>query len=240
MPRAKFERTDVPVPSPQRSIIAIVVLVVVAISLVVGIKTLWDHVQSTTNLHDRQIAAELENQTAAATPEGYTKSSDAVTIYLVMVAPDQELTSAYLLGYNSTKGTATLVNLPADMTYGGKTLLALYKEGGATSTISPVSATCGVVISHVLVVPSDLRELAASMKGLSAVQLAAKASSLLKTIKTDMSTKELLALVQPYARLTDEKISQVEAPVVAAEDGSQTIDANALGVALGTLVSQAE
>ncbi len=252
--RERFERTDVPSPSPRRNAIGAVVCVaaLAVAALVVGL--VWNHVSQDTNLGDVSLGDAIGQQAAApGAGEGYV-ATEGVSCTLLLTADSLDeqgatLSAARILAVNEAQGTASLVSLPTDLALtvdGGQTTLAeLFSSEGYAACVVPVASAAGVSFSNVVLATSDVLEEAASLAGQGTADLVSSASGLLSRIRTNMDATGLLSLAESLSAIGVSNLSASDAPLVAEtttdeegnaqETGRQVLDQTQLGLALGTL-----
>ena len=129
--RERFERTDVPSPSPRRNAIGAVVCVAALAAAALVVVLVWNHVSQDTNLGDVSLGDAIGQQAAApGASEGYV-ATEGVSCTLLLTGPTAStaeqgatLSAARILAVNEAQGTASLVSLPV-------LDLALTVDGGA-------------------------------------------------------------------------------------------------------------
>ena len=253
--RERFERTDVPEPSPRRNAVGAVVCVLALAATALVVYLVWNHVSGASNLGDVALGDALGQQASAPeAAKGYT-AAEGVSCTLLLTADSLDdgatLSSARILAVNAEQGTASLVNLPADLalTVDGSatTLSELFSTQGYAACVVPVASAAGVSFSNAILATGDVLEAAASLAGQSPENLVSSASGLLSGMRTNMDATGLLAMADTLSSIGVANLVTSEAPLVAetAEDeegnatetGRQVLDRTKLGVALGTLVA---
>ena len=252
--RERFERTDVPSPSPRRNAIGAVVCVAALAVAALVVVLVWNHVSQDTNLGDVSLGDAIGQQTAApGAGEGYV-ATEGVSCTLLLTADSLDeqgatLSAARILAVNEAQGTASLVSLPTDLALtvdGGQTTLAeLFSSEGYAACVVPVASAAGVSFSNVVLATSDVLEEAASLAGQGTADLVSSASGLLSRIRTNMDATGLLSLAESLSAIGVSNLSASDAPLVAEmttdeegnaqETGRQVLDQTQLGLALGTL-----
>lgn len=236
--RERFERTDVPNPSPYSNIIGGIVLAVVFVALFVVVGRVADRVGKETRLNDISLSKAVSKQSSmTVTQEGYSISQDAWTKVLLLTVSDPSnvkkgttLVSAQALmirdhtvedgeSAGQVETTATLANLPleakvtSDQT--ASTLADLCASKGAAACVVPVNAATNIKYSHVIVASDDLISQLLSLAGADPAALIADSASLVEKIRTDMSAEELVALATKVAGIGVENIQTVDAELMA-------------------------
>ncbi len=252
--RERFERTDVPSPSPRRNAIGAVVCVAALAVAALVVVLVWNHVSQDTNLGDVSLGDAIGQQAAAPDAgEGYV-ATEGVSCTLLLTADSLDeqgatLSAARILAVNEAQGTASLVSLPTDLALavdGGQTTLAeLFSSEGYAACVVPVASAAGVSFSNVILATSDVLEEAASLAGQGTADLVSSASGLLSRIRTNMDATGLLSLAESLSAIGVSNLSASDAPLVAEtttdeegnaqETGRQVLDQTQLGLALGTL-----
>lgn len=252
--RERFERTDVPSPSPRRNAIGAVVCVAALAVAALVVVLVWNHVSQDTNLGDVSLGDAIGQQAAAPDAgEGYV-ATEGVSCTLLLTADSLDeqgatLSAARILAVNEAQGAASLVSLPTDLALtvdGGQTTLAeLFSSEGYAACVVPVASAAGVSFSNVVLATSDVIEEAASLAGQGTADLVSSASGLLSRIRTNMDATGLLSLAESLSAIGVSNLSASDAPLVAEttadeegnaqETGRQVLDQTQLGLALGTL-----
>ncbi len=255
--RERFERTDVPSESPYKNIIGIVVVVVVFGALAILVNSVWNRVQLESNLGDSDLSDTVDGLSAVYTPDGYTASTDELEVVLLFTADGLDtgsgLSAARILVVNQTQNTAIIASVPTNVrvTYDGTkyTLAELYAASGYAACVDPLSDVTDVVFDHVIVSTNDVVESVAALTGTSSSNLVSTASSLIKTIKTDMSASEVVELADLLSLVGTSNISSTEASLYnetaqdeegnTYETGYYALDSTTLVIQLGLYVSSA-
>jgi hypothetical protein len=161
------------------------------------------------------------------------------------------LSSAELLVYDETAATGKLVSIPTDVkvSYNGQdtTLAELFSASGAAACVSPLSTAANLPVTHVIVSTSAVWDEVRSLAGVGVNSLIGRATEFLSSIRTDMSSQEILDLAEKVQSAGTDGLSKVDAPMVdetttdesgnAVSTGYRVIDQASLGLAVGTLVS---
>lgn len=256
--RERFERTDVPHDNPHRNIIAAIVLVVVFVAVGIVVSVAWRHAQAQSHLGDNSLSSSV-SKTSTVSDLGYTVSSDSFAGVLFLTTDNLDasetgganLSSAELLVYDETTATGKLVSIPTDVkvSYNGQdtTLAELFSSSGASACVSPLSTAANLPITHVIVSTSEVWDEVRSLSGAGVNSLISRASDFLSSIRTDMSSQDILDLAEKVQSAGTDGLSKVDAPVVdetttdesgnAVSTGYRVIDQASLGLAVGTLVS---
>lgn len=257
--RERFDRTDVPRVGPYTNIIGAVVCVVVFVAVAVIVALVWNRVSLESRLGDTGLSDALDEQASATVPEGgYVASTDEIECVLLLTADSLDttgaaLSSAQILSINSTQGTATLVNVPAEATLTSgdttATLGELFTSQGYAACVAPLASAANVHFSHVILATGDVISDAASLAGMDATSLVRSASDLLSRLRTDLDASGLLALAETLSGIGVSNLATADAALVpgtttdaegnVTETGYQVLDSVQLDVTLGTLVPAA-
>ena len=256
--RERFERTDVPRDNPNRNLIAVIVLVVVFVACGIVVFMAWGRAQAQSHLGDSSLSSSVR-KTSSVSDLGYTVSGDTFTGILLLTTDNLDafktgganLSLVELLVYDKTTATGTLVSIPTDakVSYNGRdtTLAELFNDSGAGVCFSPLSTAANLPVTHVIVSTGTVWDEARSLAGAGVNSLISRASEFLSSIRTDMSSQELLDLAEKVQSAGSDGLSRVDAPMVdetttdesgnAVSTGYRVIDQASLGLAVGTLVS---
>lgn len=256
--RERFERTDVPRDNPHRNTIAAVVLVVVFVAVGVVVSIAWRRAQAQSHLGDSSLSSSV-SKTSTVSDLGYTVSSDSFMGVLLLTTDNLDasetgganLSSAELLVYDETAATGKLVSIPTDVkvSYNGQdtTLAELFNSSGSSACVSPLSTAANLPVTHVIVSTSEVWDEVRSLSGAGVNSLISRASDFLSSIRTDMSSQDILDLAEKVQSAGTDGLAKVDAPVVdetttdengnAVSTGYRVIDQASLGLAVGTLVS---
>lgn len=251
-----FERTDVPEPSPLRSVVGAVIAVAAVAAAIAVTFFAWNRANLESHLGDGELAgalSDLSQYGVASPPAGRSNTGDTVLCSLLLTAsgldsPGATLEGAHILAINSTKGTATLVSLPVDLalTVDGDptTLSELFSAQGHAACVVPLGRAAGLRLSSgVIVSTGDVLEEAARLAGSDAGELLDSAADLVSRIRTNLSPAGLLEFAEQLSQVDLGSISAVDAPLKAesvtdeegnvSATGRQIIDEGELGVMIG-------
>ena len=256
--RERFERTDVPRDNPHRNLIAVIVLVAVFVACGVVGTLAWRRAQAQSHLGDSSLSSSVK-RTSKVSDLGYTVSGDTVLLLTTdsldaSQAGGANLSSAELLVYDETAATGTLVSIPIDVkvTNDGQdtTLAELFHGSGAGACVAPLSSATNLPVTHVIVSTNAVWDEIRSLAGSGVNTLIGRATEFLSSIRTDMSSQQLLDLAEKVQSAGTSGLSKVDAPMVeetttdeggnSVSTGYSVIDQTSLGLAVGTLVSNAE
>lgn len=186
--RERFERTDVPEPSPRRSLIGAVVAVA-ALAVMAGIVMFaWNRATLESRMGDRSLAgalSELSASSLAGPADGYVETGSEINSTLLLTASSLDaqgasLTAARILAVNATTGTATLVNVPTDLALTvdeqPTTLSELFSGQGYAACVAPLGRAAGLRFGNVILATDDVLEEAAQLAGSDAETLVKSAS----------------------------------------------------------------
>lgn len=251
--RERFDRTDVPMPSPRRNLVGAIVCVVVLAVAAVVVAVVWGRVTAETNLGDVSLGDAVGQQAQVAEPaEGYVRV-DGVSCTLLLTVDSLDapasLQAARILAVNGAQGTASLVSVPVDLalTVDGEptTLSELLSSEGCAACVVPLATAANVSFSDVVVATGDVVEQTADLAAAGTDDLVSSASGLLSQLKTNLDAPGLLDLAETLSSIGVANLATSDAPLVAetttAEDGSVAetgrlvLDPTQLGVALGAL-----
>lgn len=252
--RERFERSDVPRASAHRNLAAVAVLIVLAIGLVTLVGELWKRANADSHVGDAGLWSGISTQADTLAPdEGYVASGDVFTHVLVLTVGDvgkaaPTLQRAQLLSLNASERKGYLVEIPLDVCVedadGASTLRSLFESSGAQSCIAPLAAACNIRATHVLVATDDLWDQVRSLRNSGVSALLGSSSGLISNISTDMTTSQLLDVVELAQSIGMDKLRQVDAPVDAEDDGQggswYRIRQTELGLLVGTLEPEGE
>ena len=91
--RERFERTDVPEPSPRRNVIGAVVAVVAIAATVAVVMFAWNRANLESRMGDNALGDALLSQAGSAGPsEGYVDTGNEVHSTLLLLDPRNSLT----------------------------------------------------------------------------------------------------------------------------------------------------
>ncbi len=259
--RERFERIDVPRDNPHRNLIAAIVLVVVFVACGIVVNTAWQRAQAQSHLGDRGLSSSV-SKTSSISDLGYTVSEHSFMGVLLLTTDSLDasqsgganLSSAELLVYDKTAATGTLVSIPTNVrvSYNGQdtTLAELFNSAGAAACVSPLSTAANLPVTHVIVSTNSVWDEVRSLAGVGVNSLISRASEFLSSIRTDMSTQEILDLAEKVQSAGTDGLSRLDAPVTdetttdesgnSVSTGNSVIDQVSLGLAVGTLVSNGE
>lgn len=248
--RERFERTDVPRSDRAGLILACAAGAFVLIGLVISLRWSWVMAHRDANLGDRTLKTSIKAQGEVAAPKGYKASSDIFTNVVIFSvdnpnAAKPKLHAIQLLSINVSKGTGSLVSIPADTKLttdkGDTTLSARFDAMGASACIAPLSSAINVRLSHAIVGTDDIWEHIAQLKGAGMQSLIGSSTKILESIKSDMTFGEMTDLAERTLSIGIDKLARSEAPTADAKlkDGTQakSINANKLNEVLGTQVA---
>lgn len=247
--RERFERSDVPTPSPVRTAVSAVVLLVFAVCIYMVVTTLWQRAHQVDGFRDRSYRSALRSQAAPSGPgEGFAASDSKLTNTLIfLTAADGSLTQAQLLSYNDSSQTWTIASIPLTTklvtTDGTFQLVAYYAAQGATACIAPLAASSNQAFTHMISATDTFWEQLGQLRGPEILVLVGSSADILETITSDLSTKEFLSLTNTLQTMEPAALRRIDVPVIPEqlEDGTvfSIIDQTALGVELGALVQLA-
>ncbi|MCI1666111.1 MAG: hypothetical protein LKI25_07125 [Atopobiaceae bacterium] len=248
----RFERTDVPRGGRHANVIAIVVLLVVAALIGCLIWFLWQRAQSDSSLGDVSLSNSLEATTTTA-PVGTTASTDSFTNVLVLTVDDVSASSptleaVHILVLDTTAEKGCLATLPASTlvtaTQGSSAgdvmpLDRLLSQDGYAACVGPVSTVSAVPLSHAVVIDSSSWEELWSLveQGSSTSTLISKASGLFSGMRSDMSATDFVDLFKQVQSVGRANLTTYEDQGTEA-DGGLTVDTQAFGLGVGTLVTE--
>lgn len=257
--RERFERTDVPEPSPRRNLIGAIVAVAALAVTALVVFFAWNRASLESRMGDRSLSdavATLAQYDESNPPKGYALSEDDISYVLLLTADSLNesggtLTGARILALNSTQGTAALVNVPADLALtvddAPTTLAELFSSQGYAACVTPLGRAAGVNFDSVILATGDVIEEAAQIAGSGAENLVRSASGLLSKIRTNLDATGLLALAEQLASVGTSNLATSDAPLTAetttdedgntTETGRQVLDVTQTGVALGRFVA---
>lgn len=257
--RERFERTDVPEPSPLRNVIGGVVAAAAIIATVAIVMVAWNRASLESRMGDHALSSaisELAQTSLGDSPEGYSETGSELNLTLLLTASNLEpsgatLSDARILSVNATEGTATLVSVPTDlalMVDGEQTTLGeLFSSRGYGACVAPLGRTAGLRFDNVILATEDVLEEAVDLAGSGVENLVRSASDFLEKIRTNMDAPTLLSFADTLSAVGVEGLEVTEAPLTAetvtdedgnvTETGRQTLDRGALGVIVGRLVA---
>lgn len=247
--RERFERSDVPRESAHRNLVALAVLLVLAAGLAALLMQLWRCANADGRVGDAGLGSGISTQAETLDPdEGYEASDDVFTHILVLTVDDVRksaptLQRAQLLSLDATKRKGYLVEIPLDVRVedasGASTLQELFAAKGAQSCIAPLAAACNIRATHVLVATDELWDQVRGLRNSGVSALLDSASGLFSNISTDMSTSQLLDVVELVQSIGVENLDLKDAPTDAEDDGDggswSRIRQTELGLLVGTL-----
>lgn len=236
-----YERPDVPKDNPHRNVIAAIVLAVIAVSAVVLVIVLWNLAQQHSKLGDTRLTNAVERAATVALPqqEGVRPTGDSVTTTLVAMLSDDEssddIVALRLASLDTTKGTSMLVDVPLDVTLGGKTVADAFAKG-TDKLVSEFAKSAGLPVAHVVVVRQGTWDalVATAAKGTSALVKAAP-DLMGGVVRSDMGAQDLLDLAKNAAKSKLGSTQQVTVPTTTNDAGATVIDPVQLGLLVGTL-----
>lgn len=250
--RERFERTDVPEPSPRRNVIGAVVAVVAIAATVAVVMFAWNRANLESRMGDNALEDALLSQAGSAGPsEGYVDTGNEVHSTLLLTSDSLEdggsLTSARILSVNATAGTAALVNVPTDLALTvddqPTTLGELFSSQGYAACVAPLGSAAGIGFDNAILATGDVLEEAAQLAGSGTENLVRSASGFLSKIRTNMDATGLLSFAETLSSIGVANLAVSDAPLVAetttdeagnvSETGRQVIDRTQLGVAIG-------
>lgn len=248
--RERFERTDVPRSDRAGLVLACAAAAFVLIGLVISLRWSWVMAHRDVNLGDRTLKASIKSQGEITATKGYKASSDNFTNVVIFSvdnphAAKPKLHAIQLLSINVSKGTGSLVSIPADTKLttdkGDTTLSARFDALGASECIAPLSRAMNVHVTHAIVGTDDIWEQIAQVKDAGMQSLIGASTKILESLKSDMTFGEMTDLAERALSIGLNKLARSEAPAADAKlkDGTQakSIDANKLNEALGTQVA---
>lgn len=220
--RERFERVDVPTPSPLRNMIAIGVIAVCAIVCFVLWRVSWHKANQMNGLNDSALYEALYDQLSPTEPTGGREWSDKdFTNCQFFIVDDVHAEKPQLLGLqilvrNLTDGTATIVDVPVNakvwLTEGVSYVPAQFDEGGAAQALPPLTNATNVHVSHVIVATDKIWDQLASFEGPTLKALFSKQTDDFATISSDYTTGELVKLGETLQEIGFENIQHIEAP----------------------------
>ena len=250
--RERFERTDVPEPSPRRNLVGAIVAVSALVATAVVVMLAWNRASLESRMGDHSLSDALASQASSASPtEGYVKTENEVDSTLLLSSDSLDaggtLTDARILSVNVTAGTATLVSVPVDVAVTvddqSMTLSELFSSQGYAACVAPLGRASGIYFDNVVLATGDVLEEAAQLAGSGMENLVSSASGFLSKIRTNMDAPGLLSFAETLSSIGVANLTAVDAPVVAetaadeagnvVETGRQALDRTQLGVAIG-------
>ena len=220
--RERFERTDVPRNNPQRKVIAVVVIVVVAIGMVVLCTSLWHKANQLNGLNDHTFTEALYEQDYTQEPSGNAERSDdefSNTLFFIVDdvhAESPTLQAAYILVRDTTNPSAKLVSFPLNtkMLAGESnvTLQTHFDYAGPAACIVPLTTAANIHVSHAVAATDRIFDQLENLKGSTIPVLLSSATDELETIQSDYHTSELLGLANALREIGFENIVRLDAP----------------------------
>ena len=118
--RERFERTDVPEPSPRRNLVGAIVAVAALVATAVVVILAWNRASLESRMGDSALGDALASEAGSVGPsKGYVDTGNEVHSTLLLTSDSLDdggsLSEARILSVNSTAGTATLVSVPTDL-----------------------------------------------------------------------------------------------------------------------------
>ena len=250
--RERFERTDVPEPSPRRNVIGAIVAVAALVATAVVVMLAWNRASLESRMGDSALEDALAPQASSMSPsEGYVDTGNEVHSTLLLTSDSLEdggsLSEARILSVNATAGTATLVSVPTDLALTvddqSTTLAELFSSQGYAACVTPLAGAAGIGFDNVILATGDVLEEAAQLAGSGTDNLVRSASGLLSKIRTNMDATGLLSFAETLSSIGVANLAASDAPLVAetttdeagnvTETGRQIIDRTQLGVVIG-------
>lgn len=241
--RERYSRSDVPVASKKRSVIAVFVLVGIVALLGGIVWFLWQRANDDSVLGDRELASSLASTSNVEPISGTTASEDTFTNILVFLVDDVSsehptLTGATLMCLNRSQNSATLVSLPLSMQVeDDKTLADAFSEQGASACIGLTSQATNMSFEHVVVIDNQGWSQLEELSNAGGNDLVSKVSDLLGYMKTDMDSSDLLELAETVHSIDLSSAQRIDAPVTQ-QDSWTVVDATELGLEVGTLAEE--
>lgn len=257
--RERFERIDVPEPSPRRNLIGAIVAVAALVVTGVVVLLAWNRASLESRMGDTSLSdavSTLAQYDQASPSGGYTVSEDSISCMLLLTSDSLDeqggtLSAARILAINSTQGTAALVNVPVDLALtvddAPTTLSELFSSQGYAACVVPVGRAAGVSFDGVILATGDVIEEAAQLAGSGTQNLVRSASGFLSKIRTNLDATGLLSLAEQLSSIGTSNLATSDAALVAetatdeegttTETGRQILDRTQLGVAIGRFVS---
>ena len=256
--RERFERTDVPEPSPRRNLIGAIVAASALVVTAIVVFLAWNQANLESRMGDHALSDAVDTLAQydeANPPKGYAVSEDDISYTLLLTSDSLDeggtLSGVRILAANATQGTASLVNMPVDLALTvddtPTTLAELFSSQGYAACVVPLGRAAGVAFDGVILATGDVIEEAAQLAGSGADNLVRTASGLLSKIRTNLDAAGLLALAERLAavgtsnlvtsdaELTAEKVKDEDGK--STETGRQVLSASKMGVALGRFVA---
>lgn len=239
--RERYSRSDVPVASKKRNIIAAFVLVCIVALLGGIVWFLWQRANADSSLGDRELAASLASAPAIEPVEGTVASQDEFTNVLVFLVDDVSsdkpvLNGTMLMYLNRSQNSATLVSLPISIRVAdNETLADAFAEQGVGACVGLTSQATNTAFSHVVVIDDTGWSQLEELSSVDRTNLVSKASDLLSVMKTDMNSSDLLELAEAIRSIGLSDAQHIDAPTIQ-EDSWTVVDSARLGLEVGTLV----
>lgn len=256
--RERFERTDVPEPSPRRNLIGAIVAAAALVATGIIVFLAWNRASLESRMGDTSLSdavSALSQYDQASPSGGYAVSEDSISCTLLLTADSLDergatLSAARILAINSTQGTAALVNVPVDLALtvddAPTTLSELFSSQGYAACVVPVGRAAGVSFDGVILATGDVIEEAAQLAGSGTQNLVRSASGFLSKIRTNLDATGLLSLAEQLSSIGTSNLVTSDAALVAetttdeegatTETGRQILDRTQLGVAIGRFV----
>ena len=250
--RERFERTDVPEPSPRRNLVGGIVAAAALVATAVIVMLAWNRASLESRMGDTSLAGALSSQAGAAGPaEGYVDAGNEIHSTLLLTSDSLDaggsLTDARILSVNATAGTATLVSLPTDLALTvddqPTTLAELFSSEGYAACVVPLGSAAGIDFDNVILATGDVLEEAAQLAGSGTENLVRSASGFLSRIRTNMDAPGLLSFAEALSSIGVANLVPADAPLTAetttdeagtvTETGRQVLDQTQLGVTIG-------
>lgn len=242
--RARFERTDVPTPSPRRDAIAVAAIIVVAIVSILIFSYCYTRAESYAHFNDPDLEDARDNQhnpdiTALSAS---ARKVDGIDTYLVLTRSEDgsSLKWASIFALNTNNGMMTRAELPVDLAVstnsGTTTLSALFASNGGPDCVVPVSDVASIRFTHIMVVNHNFWDLLKTYSNTPEDQAREIATSLRASITTDLSNRSADDMLSQFHTGDAGDVAGVSYTTAEGASGS-TINALELNVALGVLTA---
>lgn len=219
--RERFDRTDVPTPSPRRNVAGVVVILAVFALLGLTVKVVWDRVQLEAHLSDSDLVDACDATSNYTAPTGYASSTDEFDRVLMLTVDTldegSQLTQAQILVVNTTQNLGYLVNVPIDgkAIYNDEqmSLKDCYAQYGVVGAASGLSLGNCMGYSSMIVSTGVSVDQIAALAGTSDVDFVSSNKELLGQLKTSLDSDGLVALANEVAGIGVANFTPVDTPV---------------------------